>query len=175
MTLTTEYIRSRTAMAAQSEAWISEWVLTRMGPNKAEDIAGIVVSPDTLSPGVKEEAGIRAAATSSSRTSAPKPASKPKEPQKPDDKKPARKDSHKKPSVRHGAPSNPDSDPDSSDDDWDDDDSDSSGDDVPMHMSNQATLQDDTTVTFKQYVNSSTLEDFNEKASLAARRRWWGE
>jgi len=50
MTLTTEYIRSRTAMAAQSEAWISEWVLARMGPNKAEDIAGIVVSPDTLSP-----------------------------------------------------------------------------------------------------------------------------
>jgi hypothetical protein len=37
-------------MAAQSEAWISEWVLVRMGPNKAEDIAGIVVSPDTLSP-----------------------------------------------------------------------------------------------------------------------------
>jgi hypothetical protein len=37
-------------MAAQSEAWISEWVLARMGPNKAEYIAGIVVSPDTLSP-----------------------------------------------------------------------------------------------------------------------------
>jgi hypothetical protein len=124
-------------------------------------------------PAVKEEAGIRAAATSSSRTSAPKPASKSREPQKPEDKKPARKDSHKQPSRRHGAPSDPDSDPDSSDDDWDDDDSDSSGDDVPMHVSNQATLQDGTTVTFKQYVNSSTLEDFSEKASLAARRRWW--
>jgi hypothetical protein len=109
----------------------------------AQDIQG--TEQVKREPTVKEEAGIRAAATSSSRTSAPKPASKSKESQKPEDKKPARKDSHKKPSRHHGAPSNPDSDPDSSEDDWDDDDSDSSGDDVPMHVSNQATLQDGTT------------------------------
>jgi hypothetical protein len=28
-------------------------------------------------------------------------------------------------------------------------------------------------VTFTPYVNSSTLEDFNEHASLIARRRWY--
>uniref|UniRef100_H3H209 Peptidase A2 domain-containing protein n=1 Tax=Phytophthora ramorum TaxID=164328 RepID=H3H209_PHYRM len=50
MTLTTEYVLSRTAMAAQSEAWISEWALERMGPNTTEDIATIVVPPSTLSP-----------------------------------------------------------------------------------------------------------------------------
>jgi hypothetical protein len=87
------------------------------------------------------------------------------------DKKSTKKETPKKHSSRDDGPS--DSDAESSDNDSSDGDSDSSL-DVPNSSAATTTVPNAAgVVTFRPYVNSSTLEDFNEHASLIARRRWY--
>ncbi|GMF41639.1 unnamed protein product [Phytophthora fragariaefolia] len=84
-----------------------------------------------------------------------------------------RRVSHKKRSSKHGGPPDGSSDPSSSDDDSSDGDSDSSSGEAPVHAPLTTTPNGTAVMTFRPYVSSSTLEDFNEDASLPARRRWW--
>ncbi|GMF28248.1 unnamed protein product [Phytophthora fragariaefolia] len=65
------------------------------------------------------------------------------------------------------------SDSSSSDDDLSDGDSNSLSGEAPVHAPLTTTPNGTTGMTFRPYVSSSTLEEFNEDASLPARRRWW--
>ncbi|ETL49960.1 hypothetical protein F441_00769, partial [Phytophthora nicotianae CJ01A1] len=70
----------------------------------------------------------------------------------------------------------PDSDPESSDSSSSssDSDSDASLRNAPTTYATMKTTPAGTTVMqFRPYVSPSTLDDFDEKASLTARRRWW--
>ncbi|ETM03032.1 hypothetical protein L917_00686 [Phytophthora nicotianae] len=90
---------------------------------------------------------------------------------KDDDRKSApgkpRKERSRRSSSKEKNPSGLDSDPESSD-------SDASLRDAPTNYATMKTTPAGTTVMqFRPYVSSSTLDDFDEKASLTARRRWW--
>jgi len=116
-------------------------------------------------PAIKTEASSKTAESSASKTTEKKPEVKPSAP-KAEDKKSTKKETPKKRSSRFDGPS--ESDPESSDNDSSDGDSDSSLDVATTTVPNAAGV-----VTFRPYVNSSTLEDFNEHASPIARRRWY--
>jgi hypothetical protein len=121
-------------------------------------------------PAIKTEASSKTVESSASKTTEKKPEVKPSAP-KAEDKKSTKKETPKKHSSRDDGPS--DSDPESSDNDSSDRDSDSSL-DVPNSSAATTTVPNAAgVVTFRPYVNSSTLEDFNEYASLIARRRWY--
>jgi uncharacterized damage-inducible protein DinB len=49
MTATTEFVTSRMSDTRHPESWIAEWQLVRLGPNTANDLGAIAVSPSTLS------------------------------------------------------------------------------------------------------------------------------
>ncbi|POM62247.1 hypothetical protein PHPALM_28622 [Phytophthora palmivora] len=95
---------------------------------------------------------------------------KPVAPEKTDAKKPAKKDSNKKHSRQDGDPSGASSGRESSDEDYSSSDS-SSSDEVPAYTTTVSMAQGGSVVTLITFTN--TLEDFNEKLALSARRRWW--
>ncbi|GMF21522.1 unnamed protein product [Phytophthora fragariaefolia] len=121
----------------------------------------------------KTETTSKVATTRASRVTARKPESKSTEPTRSELKRSAsRRSSDKKHSGQRGDPSDDSSSPGSSDDDSSDDDSDSSSGGAPLQVTTTTTLGG-TTLAFRSYVSSSTLEDFDEDAPLHARRRWW--
>ncbi|KAE9278579.1 hypothetical protein PR003_g28480 [Phytophthora rubi] len=122
----------------------------------------------------KTETTSKVATTNASRTTAQKSGSKSTEPTRSGSRKPSsRRTSDKKHSGRRGGdPSDDSSSSGSSDSGSSDDDSDSSSGGGPPQATIATTLGG-TTVTFRPYVSSSTLEDFDEDAQLPARRRWW--
>ncbi|POM69688.1 Hypothetical protein PHPALM_14015 [Phytophthora palmivora] len=95
---------------------------------------------------------------------------KPVAPEKTDAKKPAKKDSNKKYSRQDGDPSGASSGGESSDEGYSSSDS-SSSDEVPAYTTTAAMTHGGSVVTLRMCTN--TLEDFDEKLSLSARRRWW--
>ncbi|KAE9336459.1 hypothetical protein PR003_g12499 [Phytophthora rubi] len=132
------------------------------------------LQPMTEAKYAKTETTSKVATTSASRTTAQKSGSKSTEPTRSGSTKPAsRRTSDKKHSGRRGGdPSDDSSSSGSSDNGSSDDDSDSSSGGGPPQATTATTLGG-TTLTFRPYVSSSTLEDFDEDAPLPARRRWW--
>ncbi|POM67391.1 Hypothetical protein PHPALM_16622, partial [Phytophthora palmivora] len=95
---------------------------------------------------------------------------KPVAPEKTDAKKPTKKDSNKKHSRQDEDLSGASSGGESSDEGYSSSDS-SSSDEVPAYTTTAAMTQGGSIVTLRTFTN--TLEDFDEKVSLSARRRWW--
>ncbi|KAE8915351.1 hypothetical protein PF003_g5 [Phytophthora fragariae] len=132
------------------------------------------LQPMTETKYAKTETTSKVATTNASRTTAQKSGSKSTEPTRSGSRKPSsRRTSDKKHSGRRGGdPSDDSSSSGSSDSGSSDDDSDSSSGGGPPQATTAATLGG-TTLTFRPYVSSSTLEDFDEDAPLPAQRRWW--
>ncbi|KAE8888665.1 hypothetical protein PF003_g27298 [Phytophthora fragariae] len=130
--------------------------------------------PMTETKYAKTETTSKVATTNAPRTTAQKSGSKSTEPTRSGSRKPpSRRTSDRKHSSRQGGdPSDDSSSSGSSDSGSSDDDSDSSSGGGPPHATT-ATTMGGTTLTFRPYVSSSTLEDFDEDAQLPARRRWW--
>ncbi|POM61466.1 hypothetical protein PHPALM_29510 [Phytophthora palmivora] len=95
---------------------------------------------------------------------------KPVAPEKTDAKKPAKKDSNRKHSRQDGDPSGASSGGESSDEGYSSSDS-SSSDEVPVYTTTVAITQGGSVEALRTF--TVTLEDFDEKLSLSARRRWW--
>ncbi|KAE9007147.1 hypothetical protein PR002_g16287 [Phytophthora rubi] len=131
------------------------------------------LQPMTETKYAKTETTSKVATTNASRTTAQKSGSKSTEPTRSDSRKPgSRRTSDKKNSGRRGGdPSDDSSSSGSSESGSSDDDSDSSSGGGPPQAATATTLGG-TTLTFRPYVSSSTLEDFDEDAQLPARRRW---
>ncbi|KAE9309315.1 hypothetical protein PR003_g20539 [Phytophthora rubi] len=132
------------------------------------------LQPMTETKYAKTETTSKVVTTNASRTTAQKSGSKSTEPTRSGSRKPScRRTSDKKHSGRRGGdPSDDSSSSGSSDSGSSDDDSDSSSGGSPPQATTTTTLGG-TTLTFRPYVSSSTLEDFDEDAQLPARRRWW--
>ncbi|POM59108.1 Hypothetical protein PHPALM_36155, partial [Phytophthora palmivora] len=119
---------------------------------------------------VKSEQTPGAKSSSVSRPKSQVRETKPVAPEKTDAKKPAKKDSNKKYSRQDGDPSGASSGGESSDEGYSSSDS-SSSDEMPAYTTTAAMTQGGSVVTLRTFTN--TLEDFDEKLSLSARRRWW--
>ncbi|KAE9001638.1 hypothetical protein PR002_g17859 [Phytophthora rubi] len=132
------------------------------------------LQPMTETKYAKTETTSKVATTNASRTTAQNSGSKSTEPTRSGSRKPSsRRTSDKKHSGRRGGdPSDDSSSSGSSDSGSSDEDSDSSSGGGPPQATT-ATTSGGTTLTFRPYVSSSTLEDFDEDAQLPARRRWW--
>ncbi|KAE9070636.1 hypothetical protein PF010_g26185 [Phytophthora fragariae] len=132
------------------------------------------LQPMTETKYAKTETTSKVATTNASRTTAQKSGSKSTEPTRSGSRKlSSRRTSDRKHSSRQaGDPSDDSSSSGSSDSGSSDDDSDSSSGGGPPQATT-ATTVGGTTLTFRPYVSSSTLEDFDEDAQLSTRRRWW--
>ncbi|EGZ22938.1 hypothetical protein PHYSODRAFT_253792 [Phytophthora sojae] len=103
-----------------------------------------------------------------------KSGSKPAASSRPEPKKTAtRKDSLKKRSSKRGDPSDDSSSSGSSEEDSSDEDSDSSSGEVLTNVTTVTTQGGTMIMSFRPYMSSSALEDFNEDTPLAVRRLMW--
>ncbi|POM68797.1 LOW QUALITY PROTEIN: Hypothetical protein PHPALM_14993 [Phytophthora palmivora] len=119
---------------------------------------------------VKSEQTPGAKSSSVSRPKSQVQETKPVGPEKTDAKKPAKKDSNRKHSRQDGDPSGASSGGESSDEGYSSSDP-SSSNEMPAYTTTAAMTQGGSVVTLRTFTN--TLEDFDEKLSLSARRRWW--
>lgn len=149
-------------LAAQLQATSQNVNLAKSKENAAARSAKANVA-QTKTTTVKTEAPSRASKSSYSKSAAKLTPSR--GPDKSESKKySSNRVSSKKPSRRGGDPSDSDPDAGSSDDDSSSEHSDSSIDDVPTKQAMSTTTQGGSTVmTFRPYVNSSTLEDSTKR------------
>ncbi|OWY97323.1 hypothetical protein PHMEG_00032178 [Phytophthora megakarya] len=88
-----------------------------------------------------------------------------------EDKEPPKKELRTKPSRQDEDPSGPSSSGESSEEDDNSSDSDSSSDDMPPYMTMVTNAKGGNMLTLRTFTNA--LDDFDDKQSLTARRRWW--
>ncbi|OWY95140.1 LOW QUALITY PROTEIN: hypothetical protein PHMEG_00034934 [Phytophthora megakarya] len=119
----------------------------------------------------KEEQGSRIAKTSGSRVKSRQTEAKSTGAARSEDEEPSKKELREKPSRQDEDPSEPSSSGESSEEDDSSSDSDSSSDGMPSYTTMVTNAKGGNMLTLRTFTN--TLDDFNEKQSLTARRRWW--
>ncbi|OWZ09780.1 hypothetical protein PHMEG_00017464 [Phytophthora megakarya] len=119
----------------------------------------------------KEEQGSRIVKTSGSRVKSPQTETKSTGAARSEDKEPPKKELRTKPSRQDEDPSGPSSSGESSEEDDSSSDSDSSSDDMPPYTTMVTNAKGGNMHTLRTFTNA--LDDFDEKQSLTARRRWW--
>ncbi|OWY99736.1 putative mitochondrial protein, partial [Phytophthora megakarya] len=115
--------------------------------------------------------GSRIAKTSGSRVQSRQTEAKSTGAARSEDKEPPKKELRAKPSRQDEDPSGPSSSGESSEEDDSSSDSDSSSDGMPPYTTMVTNAKGENMLTLRTFTNA--LDDFNEKQSLTARRRWW--
>ncbi|OWZ00495.1 hypothetical protein PHMEG_00028303 [Phytophthora megakarya] len=118
-----------------------------------------------------EEQGSRIAKTSGSRVKSRQTEAKSTGAVKSEDKELTKKELRKKPSRQDEDPSEPSSSGESSEEDDSLSDSDSSSDGIPPYATMVTNAKCGNMLTLRTFTNA--LDNFDEKQSLMARRRWW--